>query len=278
MNGQKLSMYIKQLKQIITILKTGEQDEEKLKDLIQVLIKIIDETVLEDSIITYWLEKNQQKSNRVLEMKIRNFDKTILDMSLVHNFLYLLKTTGAILLTKYKAFDFYIYTEVNTMLNFYIKSSIDSGMYDVTDTKFNINDIEYHLQNQMFKYIYSFFDKITYINHFIIKKYELESLKEAREYKFINDFVKISSPLFKTRAAMVRMQKYVEKLYKSQSFHYVRKLRNNLEHSFTNPERDYSVSLEIELLFILIFRTILQLKSDFKTDNEMFRIFKQRKD
>ncbi|WP_027063131.1 hypothetical protein [Mesoplasma seiffertii] len=276
MDKEQLKINIEKLKKVATYLKQTDKIDDKITEIVQVMIKIIDQSLIYDNSLVFTMNSELKKTSRVLDLDISRVRDETLSINQVHETLFLIKTIIALLLTKFNIFNFYIYSEVKASLFFYINLSLKEKLYDSRNTFFGINEPEYHLQNQIFKTIYSTFDKLTYINHYLVQRYDLEKVNDDVNYRFINDFVKLSIPLFKNKAAELRFIDYIRKLYKSSAFHYIRKLRNNLEHSFTNPGSQYNIAIEIELVFILVARTLFEIISDFKTDDKIYSLINKK--
>ncbi|AUF83678.1 hypothetical protein CXP39_02615 [Mesoplasma syrphidae] len=276
MDKEQLKINIQKLKKVATYLKQADKIDDKIAEIVQVMIKIIDQTIIYDNSLIFVMNAHLKKTSRVLELDINRVKDETFGIKQIHETLFLIKTIIAILLTKFNIFDFYIYSEIKASLFFYINLSLKEKFYDSRNVFFTINEPEYHLQNQIFKTLYSTFDKLTYINHYLVQRYDLKKINDDVNYRFINDFVKLSIPLFKNKAAELRFIDYIRKLYKSSAFHYIRKLRNNLEHSFTNPESQYNIAMEIELVFILAARTLFEIISDFKTDDKIYSLINKK--
>ncbi|ATZ18854.1 hypothetical protein ESOMN_v1c04720 [Williamsoniiplasma somnilux] len=271
MNAKELNLVNKKIIEIASYLKNNNLtplENLKVKNL---LTKIIDKFLINDLSIAKTLINNEFKSNGK-EVDIHVESKTDISISEVHSFLYFLKTSLSFLLEKRpEFFNFYIYSEIKNILFFYIEETKRIALYDDYKIHFSQKQNGYHLQNSMYKYLYSIFDKLIYINVHLINKFDLRKI-ESLNYKFTQDFVQISNLLFKDKECERRTSLLLQNYQKSPIFHFVRKLRNSLEHSFNNPELKTSNSLSIETIFILIMRIILEIDLSFKRDHEIYNL------
>ncbi|ASZ09321.1 hypothetical protein CK556_03125 [Mesoplasma chauliocola] len=273
MNELKLTEYSVKIKQLIKVVKNKKIKQSEADDILFFIANMIDDVLLKDSTLAYRLNLNLIKNNRILDIDIKPSKKIVATKD-THEFLYLLKTLLSLMMIKNYLFNIYIYSEIKMIVNYYINRSSKTKYYDSVNERFGINELEFHDQILMFKYLYSIFDKLMFINVFIVDKYNLKSIDTKTNYIFAKDFDSISMPLFKTTVRKLAFNDYLKLLNKSVSFHYIRKLRNNLEHSFTDPKSKYNISLETELLFILVIRTLIQLHKDLKNDNELLKLIK----
>ncbi|AVN59162.1 hypothetical protein CG002_02850 [Mesoplasma florum] len=273
MNELKLVDYSEKIKQLIKIVKNKRIKQSEADDILFFIANMIDEVILKDSTISHRLNINLIKNNRILDIDIKP-SKKVVSTKDTHEFLYLLKTLLSLMTIKNYFFDFYIYSEIKMIVNYYINKSSKSKSYDSVNERFAINELEFHDQLVMYKYLYSIFDKLMFINVFFVDKYNLKSIDVKSNFIFTKDFDSVSMPLFKTTVRKLAFADYLKILNKSVSFHYIRKLRNNLEHSFTDPKSKYNIALETELLFILVARTLIQMHRDLKNDDELLKLIK----
>ncbi|AGY41666.1 hypothetical protein mflW37_5990 [Mesoplasma florum W37] len=273
MNELKLVDYSEKIKQLIKIVKNKRIKQSEADDILFFIANMIDEVILKDSTISHRLNINLIKNNRILDIDIKP-SKKVVSTKDTHEFLYLLKTLLSLMTIKNYFFDFYIYSEIKMIVNYYINKSSKSKSYDSVNERFAINELEFHDQLVMYKYLYSIFDKLMFINVFFVDKYNLKSIDVKSNFIFTKDFDSVSMPLFKTTVRKLAFADYLKILNKSVSFHYIRKLRNNLEHSFTDPKSKYNIALETELLFVLVARTLIQMHRDLKNDDELLKLIK----
>ncbi|AAT75909.1 unknown protein [Mesoplasma florum L1] len=273
MNELKLIDYSEKIKQLIKIVKNKRIKQSEADDILFFIANMIDEVILKDSTISHRLNINLIKNNRILDIDIKP-SKKVVSTKDTHEFLYLLKTLLSLMTIKNYFFDFYIYSEIKMIVNYYINKSSKSKSYDSVNERFAINELEFHDQLVMYKYLYSIFDKLMFINVFFVDKYNLKSIDVKSNFIFTKDFDSVSMPLFKTTVRKLAFADYLKILNKSVSFHYIRKLRNNLEHSFTDPKSKYNIALETELLFVLVARTLIQMHRDLKNDDELLKLIK----
>ncbi|AVN60550.1 hypothetical protein CG007_02970 [Mesoplasma entomophilum] len=273
MNELKLNEHCEKIKQLIKIVKNKRIKQSEADDILFFIGNMIDEVILKDSTISHRLNINLVKNNRILEIDIKP-NKIIPSTKDTHEFLYLLKTLLSLMTIKNYFFNFYIYSEIKMIVNYYINKSTKSKCYDSVNERFAFNELEFHDQLVMYKYLYSIFDKLMFINVFLVNKYNLKTIDIKSNYIFTKDFDSVSMPLFKTTVRKLAFAEYLKTLNKSVSFHYIRKLRNNLEHSFTDPKSKYNIALETELLFILVSRTLIQMHRDLKNDGELIKLIK----
>ncbi|ATZ18244.1 hypothetical protein [Mesoplasma melaleucae] len=273
MNDLRLPEYSQKIKQLIKIIKNKKIKQTEAEDILFFVANMIDDLILRDSTISYRLNMNLVKNNRVLDIDIKP-TKKIVSTKDTHEFLYLLKTLLSLMSIKNYFFNLYIYSEIKMIVNYYINKSSKNKYYDSVNERFAINELEFHDQILMFKYLYSIFDKLMFINVFIVDKYNLKSIDKKDNYIFTKDFDTVSMQLFKTTVKKLEFADYLKVLNRSVSFHYIRKLRNNLEHWFTDPKSKYNISLETELLFVLVARTLIQMHRDLKNDQELLKLIK----
>lgn len=268
---EKLLNDIDKIKKVIKLIKSKQLSATELNNVLVFASQMVDDFLFKSNNLVNRLNKNLQKNNRVIDIEIKA-DLELLPTKETHEFLYLLKTMFAIMLSKKMFFNFYIFSEIQMILNYYTAASIKDKSYDSLNKRFKINEIEYHNQVIMYKYIYSIFDKLTYISAFIVDKYKMKKIDLNTSMIFTKDFDSTAQPLFKSSLKKENTKIYLKMLNQSSSFHFARKLRNNLEHSFTDPSSEYNIALETELLFVLVMRTLIQINNDFKTDEDLFKL------
>ncbi|PPE04654.1 hypothetical protein EELLY_v1c03340 [Entomoplasma ellychniae] len=266
-----LKISLDKLKKIIKLIKTKTLNDQELENLLSFISQLIDNHFFKSSNLVNKLNKNLIKNNRIIDIKI-NSDSEMISSKDAHEFLYLLKTFFSLALSKKMFFNIYIFTEVNMIINYYIINSIKNKSYDIFNNRFKINELEYHNQVVMYKYLFSIFDKLIYISGFIVKKYNLTKHEIEKDLKFVKDFDKVAQPFFKNSLKKENTKIYLKLLNQSSSWHFLRKLRNNLEHSFSDNKSEFNISLETEMLFVLIARTLIQIHNDFKNDKELFKL------
>ncbi|ARU92054.1 hypothetical protein SCLARK_001550 [Spiroplasma clarkii] len=236
----------------------------------------LDVTFFENSAITEKLTQYAEQSERNLDMKF--FVKTDVDLSVNQLNDYMLNCKRALekaLYGDWTTFKFYIFAEVKSIVRYYLEKTYEYEALMDFETLYGIKTIEFHQQNETFKYLYSVFDKFTYIARYLNDRYVKNQKNDLNELtlKFYNDFVNYINFLTKDEEANNVLKSTLDKITSSKAWHFIRRLRNNLEHDFSNPSRKYNISFSLQLLFIIIGRIMLVLRKTLKTDLEMKQIF-----
>lgn len=278
MKSQEINDVILKIKTMTNYLQFNKITGSEINQFSQILTKLIDQYLLEkNEIINLLFEYENKVHQRDLKMYISVNKAIEFDIRLVNQLLSAFKNNLALLLENDQSFfDLYIYSEIKNVLKYYLHQTISTNNNDNFDQLYMMQEKKYHSQVAIYKYLFSMFDKFLYINLFVTNKFALNQLEENDNYHFLQDFVCISQPLFINQSSAQQMEQLCQKLQKSSAFHFVRKLRNNLEHNFANPEIKTNLTLATQLLFILIMRVILEINFDFKNDQEIYHLLAKK--
>ncbi|AVP49279.1 hypothetical protein [Williamsoniiplasma luminosum] len=262
---------IAQLEIVITYLKTKKYEEIEILKIKKILVSAIDFLIIENNDFVYLLDQEDKRNGLDLNFFVNAINKKLMPFEDVVKILYYLKTIFAMFVTYvHEYFNYYIYSEIKYMMMYYIKETIDDPKIEAINKKHKSSDTYFHKQIALFKYIYSVYDKFLYINLQVGKKMELNNDDEDKYYRFSADFLNSSRPLIKDGIMLRKFEVFLKSLYRSSSFHYIRILRNNLEHNFINPETKFNYGLQTQLLFVMLMRIVLEIEFDFKRDSEIY--------
>ncbi|QBQ07488.1 hypothetical protein SGLAD_v1c02890 [Spiroplasma gladiatoris] len=238
---------------------------------LDVIGEYIDDTFFKQDIIAEKLIRNQEKSSRFIDLKIT---KPEIDLSQKNLHDYLSNCKRAIEKALYSdsgTFDLSIFIEIKSTVRYILEKTYKIESLSDYQNLYGINTIEFHQQNETFKYLYSVFDKFTYIARHLNERYLQHNKVDVSEMslKFFKDFPKDISFLCKNTMAYQNLNDTIELITYSKAWHFVRKLRNTLEHDFADPTEKYNITFLIELLFIIIGRIMLVLNKTIQTESEI---------
>ncbi|MDQ0567777.1 hypothetical protein [Mycoplasma yeatsii] len=272
MTNQDLDLNIIKLNKLIQIGKQVVVSDHQLEDITNYTINLIDKFLLENNQITYYLNKDLKNQNNQLDITFSD-EQNKLDINKIYQFIYLLKSLLSILLAKDAFCNLNIFTQIKANLLFYIKQSLENNLYDAKSDYFDIWDKEYHQQITMFNHLYSNFNKMIFNVLHLNLKYNLKPINKFQtDYNFSKDFVNLSYVFYKTRGTMNRSNEFFDLLDKSQIFIFLDKLKNNLDKFYSTKQQSLNISIQIQTLFIIICRIMLQIEFDFKDNDEINRL------
>jgi len=251
--------------------------QDEFENYLDIIGEYIDKTFFEQDAIIEKLVEFSEKSGRKLDVKFWN--KSLIVLSDEHIRDYLINCKSALeqaLFKNKETFKYYIFTEIKSIVRFYLNKSYTYPALFNYETLYDIKSAEFHQQNESFKYLFTVFDKITYIARHLHDKYVKKEKTDLNEVslKFYADFPINIKFLAKDDKMFLILQTSIEKITTSRAWHYIRKLRNNIEHDFSNPSSRYNITFSLQLLFIIIGRIMLILRKTLKSDLEMHYFFK----
>ncbi|WP_338970493.1 hypothetical protein [Spiroplasma endosymbiont of Labia minor] len=225
---------------------------------------IIDFLILDNDDIIYYVFKNIKYD---ISIRIEP-TKLLFSNEEIDNLFHVIKRALEKFLFQYaNSFNFYIFTEIKHMVRFFIAKNHNDITFRNSEKLYSMDMLEFHEQNSMFKYLFSIFDKFAYIARHLSKKYN-PNYEEKTDVRFSSTFVNDVSFLLKSNEAILNLDTTLNKLFKSNSWHFVRKMRNIIEHNFADPSLKYNIQWIIDILFILVARLMMQIIEDFK-ENDM---------
>ncbi|PPE05282.1 hypothetical protein [Williamsoniiplasma lucivorax] len=264
---------IEQLEIIVHYLKTKKYQEVEILRIKKALSSIVDFLIINSNDFVFLLDQEDKRNGLNLNFNVNAKNKNLMSFHEVTKILYYLKTIFAMLLSYLPDFfNYYIYSEVKYMLMFYVKETLDDPKIEAVNKRHKISDTYYHKQSALFKYIYSIYDKLLYVNLHVTQKFELNNLTEQKHYQFSADFLKSSLPLIKDGIMARKMEVFLKALDRSSAFHYIRILRNNVEHNFINPELRFNYALQTQLLFIMLMKIVIEIEFHFKRDSDIYEL------
>ncbi|WP_338971738.1 hypothetical protein [Spiroplasma endosymbiont of Panorpa germanica] len=247
----------------------------EFKSTISKITNFVDQEVFSNDELVFQLAQISQKSGRDLDINFKNEFDVENDLDLIFdNLNYCKEILERCLFQKTVFFNFMIFTEVKSMVRYYLEKSYRYESLRDYKKLFKINSVQFHEQNEMFKYLFSIFDKLAYIiNHLNLKYFKNTNFDNKElSLKFFINFANDASNFTKTAQDQETLVKGLNTIRFSNAWHYVRKLRNNLEHDFADPSSQYNINLSIILLFIIIGRCMLLINDTFKDDAEINNI------
>lgn len=277
--GTKLTLRdIIEINKILTTKAYASQKE--FNTYLDVIGEYIDVTFFDNSAITEKLTQYSEQSERNLDMKF--WTKSDVDLTVEQVNDYLLNCKRALEKALYgdrSTFKYYIFAEVKSIVRYYLEKTYEYEALVDYETLYGIKTIEFHQQNETFKYLYSVFDKFAYIARYLNDRYVKNQRNDLGEatLKFYTDFLVDIKFLTKNAAVFEEAQQTLDKITNSKAWHFIRRLRNNLEHDFSNPSRKYNITFSLQLLFIIIGRIMLLLRKTLLSDLEMKQVFEELK-
>ncbi|AGR40943.1 hypothetical protein [Spiroplasma taiwanense] len=262
---------IVEINKVLTIKKYDSYKEFLVyTDIIQ---EYIDDTFFRNDVIIERLVEYAQKSARYLDITFKEKSDIKLTVENIHD--YMLHTKRAVekaLFIEDEAFNFSIFVEIRSIVRYFLEKTYEFESLRNYEILYGINTMEFHQQNESFKYLYTVFDKFTYISKHLNEKYVKKNEKlsyQDVQLKFFTHFLKDISFLSKSTSDFQKLSDIIELITYSKAWHYIRRLRNSIEHDFVDPTYKYNISLSLELLFIIIGRIMLGLTKYLKSENEI---------
>ncbi|AKU80121.1 hypothetical protein [Spiroplasma turonicum] len=263
---------LKDIAQISKVLeKKGYKSISEFKVYLDLIQSYIDETFFNNEAIIEKLVKYCENSSRHLDITFKNELKIDLSVDDIANYIkYSKKALEVSIFTEEGIFNHTIFVEIRSIIKYFLQKTYSLESLINFETLYGINTPEFHQQNETFKYLYTIFDKLTYIANHLKCKY-LEKTKQSPEttLKFFTDFLKDISFLSKSPEDFEELTSIIDLITYSRAWHYIRRLRNLLEHDFADPNFNYNISFSINLLFIIIGRIVLALDKHLKTEKSM---------
>ncbi|AHI53645.1 hypothetical protein SSABA_v1c02330 [Spiroplasma sabaudiense Ar-1343] len=254
-------------------------NSEKFKEVINGITDFVDEKIFKDDEMVFQLTEISKTSGRDLAIIFKNKFEIESDLELIFNNLnYCKELLERCLFQKTIFFNFMIFTEVKSMVRYYLEKSYRYDSLKNYQKLFKINSVEFHEQNEMFKYLFSIFDKLVYIISHLNEKYFKNNPIDNKELslKFFINFGEESKNFTKSSKNFEQLNDKINQIRRSNAWHYVRKLRNNLEHDFADPSSQYNINFSILLLFIVVARCLLLINEHFQSDAEINELLSYR--
>ncbi|AHI52644.1 hypothetical protein [Spiroplasma culicicola] len=272
------------LKDIVEINKVLTKQEytshKEFEAYLDVIGEYIDDTFFKQDVIIERLLHYSEQSYRFLDININKNWEVELSTKHVHD--YLSNCRRAIeksLFGPEQIFDLSIFVEIKSIVGYFLEKVQDFDSLRDYETLYSINTVEFHQQNETFKYLYTAFDKFTYIARHLNDKYfkKVKSDLSEENLKFFTDFARDISFLTVDAKAYTLLNDTIETITYSKAWHYIRRLRNNLEHDFADPLCKYNITFSIELLFIIIGRIMLVLNKTLKNEIDIRKTLEELK-
>ncbi|AUM62478.1 hypothetical protein [Spiroplasma monobiae] len=237
-----------------------------------VIQEYVDDTFFKNDAIIQKLVEYSENSGRYLDIHFKSPINVELKVENIHD--YLSNTKRAIekaMFIEEEIFDHVIFVEIKSTFRYFLEKTYEFDSLTDYETLYGINTVEFHQQNESFKYLYTIFDKLTYIAKHLNEKY---CKKEVVPYggesiKFATDFLKDISFLANSAGEYQKLSDIIETITYSKAWHYIRRLRNSIEHDFVDPTFKYNICFSLELLFIIIGRIMLAINKYLKSDKEV---------
>ncbi|WP_338985418.1 hypothetical protein [Spiroplasma endosymbiont of Diplazon laetatorius] len=264
------------LKDIVQINKIlASKDYGTIKEFqayVDVIQEYVDDTFFKNEAIIEKLVEYCQNSGRYLDIHFKIPSGIDLKVENIHD--YMSNTKRAIekaMFIEDDTLNQSIFVEVKSIFRYFLEKTYELESLTDYETLYGINTVEFHQQNESFKYLYTIFDKLTYIARHLNDKY---CKKEVTPYngeplKFANDFLKDISFLASSALEYQKLSDVVEQITYSKAWHYIRRLRNSIEHDFVDPAFKYNICFSLELLFIIIGRIMLALNKYLQSEMEI---------
>ncbi|WP_094049464.1 hypothetical protein [Spiroplasma corruscae] len=243
----------------------------ELKAYSDIIQNYIDETFFMNEAIIEKLVKYCENSSRYLDINFKNETNIDLTVEDVSNYIKYSKNALELLIfSEDGVFNHKVFVEIRSIVRYFIKKTYKMESLMNFNTLYGITTDEFHQQNETFKYLYTIFDKLTYIaNHLKCKYLEKTKQNPDTSLKFFNDFLKDISFLSNSPEDFEKLTNVIDLITYSRAWHFIRRLRNLLEHDFADPNFNYNISLSINLLFIIIGRIVLALDKHLKNDENL---------
>lgn len=253
----------------------------QLHEYVELIKEYIDDNIFKNDILIKKLAGLSKETGRIFNMRFNSkIELAITDIELA-NYLNECKLgmENSLFVSK-EVFDMPIFIEIISIAKYYSNSSYELDGLKNHTSLYSVKQPEFHKQNETFKYLYSAFDKLTYIAKHLNSKYLENSNENINELtlKFYSDFHREISFLTKSEQHSNTLREVIEMITQSTAWHFIRKLRNQIEHDFIDPSFQYNISLSIELLFIIIARVLLSLKYNLLDKQEIAKKLQSLKD
>ncbi len=241
----------------------------KYSDIIQ---NYIDETFFKNDAIIEKLVEYCDNSARYLDITFKKASGIKLSTENVHNYTSnVKKSIEKTIYSEESTFNFSIFVEIKSIFKYFLEKSKEYDALKNFKELYSVSSVEFHQQNESFKYLYTIFDKLTYIAKHLNDKYcKKEPTKYSSEsLRFSNDFLPNISFLSKSAFDFQQLSDVIERVTYSKAWHYIRRLRNSIEHDFVDPAYKYNICFSLELLFIIIGRIMLALNKYLQSNDQI---------
>ncbi|ALD66157.1 hypothetical protein [Spiroplasma cantharicola] len=248
------------------------ESQKEFSSYCDVIQEYIDETFFKNDAIIEKLVEYCENSARYLDITFKKASGIILSDENVHNYTSNIKRAiEKTIFMEERIFNFSIFVEIKSIFKYFLEKSKEYESLKNFKDSYSVSSIEFHQQNESFKYLYTIFDKLTYIaKHLKDKYYKKEPTKYSSDaLRFSNDFLPNISFLAKSAQDFQKLSDIIERVTYSKAWHYIRRLRNSIEHDFVDPTYKYNICFSLELLFIIIGRILLALNKYLQSDEQI---------
>ncbi|AGR41937.1 hypothetical protein [Spiroplasma diminutum] len=264
---------LKDIAQINKILASKEYETIKeFNAYIEIIKEYIDDTFFKKDAIIEKLVEYCENSGRYLDIKFKKPSGIELNAENIQA--YMSNTKKAIekaIFIEDDTLNHSIFIEIKSIFRYFLEKTYEISSLTDYETLYTVNTIEFHQQNESFKYLYTIFDKFTYIAKHLNDKYckKIVTNYNGEALKFSQNFLKEISFLTKSALDYQKLSDTIEQITYSNAWHYIRKLRNSIEHDFVDPSYKYNICFSLELLFIIIGRIMLSLNLHMQSEIEI---------
>ncbi|AUB31362.1 hypothetical protein [Spiroplasma floricola] len=262
---------LKDIVQINKILTSKQYNSlEEFDEYSNIIQEYVDDTFFKNNAIVEKLVQYCEKSSRYLDINFKFLSGIELKTEDVHNYLSITKKAiEKAIFVEDSIFEQSIFVEIKSIFKYFLEKSYELEALKNYETLYGINSLEFHQQNESFKYLYTIFDKLTYIARHLNDKYCKRENNLTEALKFSNDFLKDISFLTNNASDFQKLSDIIDQITYSKAWHYIRRLRNSIEHDFVDPSYRYNICFSLQLLFIIIGRIILALNKYIQSESEV---------
>ncbi|WP_339022483.1 hypothetical protein [Spiroplasma endosymbiont of Crioceris asparagi] len=250
------------------LLETNPNFDNQLVEIMQ----YVDSLIFQNDIITKNICEFLNEQSFQINLSFNKTQNVSLTKLQIYNYLTNIKKTMARIIFKNQDyFNFYIFKEVFEITKYtYRKIKWSEEILDF-EIQHKISSKEYHQQNETFKYLFSVFDKLSYIADHLYRKYLIKSNDDNQKemLKFYQNFSHDINFLTKDKDAYNKLKNNIDSICFSSGWHLIRKLRNHIEHDFINPLAEHNIAFAIDLLMIYVLRIIILLKETLMSEEEI---------
>ncbi|WP_339021428.1 hypothetical protein [Spiroplasma endosymbiont of Atherix ibis] len=262
---------LKDIVQINKILASKQYSSLKeFNEYIDIIQEYVDDTFFRNNAIVEKLVEYCEKSSRYLDINFKFLSGIDLNVEDIHNYLSITKKAiEKVIFVEDSFFEQSIFVEIKSIFKYFLEKTYELKSLKNYETLYGVNSVEFHQQNESFKYLYTIFDKLTYIARHLNDKYCKKENNFIEALKFSNDFLKDISFLTNNISDFQKLSDILDQITYSKAWHYIRRLRNSIEHYFVDPSYRYNICFSLQLLFIIIGRIILALNKYIQSEADV---------